>query len=430
MRNLDFSSWQTLLSTLLGLAVITLIGVGIRLLVMQTIQQRRERENRQINERLRTLIAAYKTLGGSFTGNLAVDPSHLRDLRRRGERTTDPESEATDTEIAATLASPEIEWPSSDRSRRIRDAVEAALSDIVLLGTEEQVRLAALAATELAAGRPAQTAALVVSLRNFIRQVLGWEWARAWAPESASARTGTSPPMTRKIARGAPKRVRFCSGAPAAGSALHFNTLLDQPQPLTLVVDGGDRSIRGPEQIHIITFERGTHHGVDSDEVGENHCIRIELGDEIQHLVAPSTRRDICTPPPALHEAGKPGGTFAVRSASSGNFRNRSFNSRGRLPQCFQRRGRFACPAQRTRNESDRIAGREDRCYRRSLLLTQRAQRSVFCLSPVRGGLAVPHQINRTDDRCPSSVEPWALGDLADPGPINLARGPRSVRAT
>jgi uncharacterized membrane protein YgcG len=51
MRNLDFSSWQGLLSTFFGLAVITLIGVGIRLLAMQTIQQRRERENRQINER-------------------------------------------------------------------------------------------------------------------------------------------------------------------------------------------------------------------------------------------------------------------------------------------------------------------------------------------------------------------------------------------
>lgn len=46
MRNLDFSSWQTMLSMLLGLAVITLIGVGIRLLAQQTIQQRRERENR------------------------------------------------------------------------------------------------------------------------------------------------------------------------------------------------------------------------------------------------------------------------------------------------------------------------------------------------------------------------------------------------
>jgi type II secretory pathway pseudopilin PulG len=151
MRNLDFSSWQTLVSTLVGLALITLIGVGIRLLVMQTVQQRRERENRQINERLRTLIAAYKTLGGSFTGDLRVDPFHLRDLK------------------------PAVETPSSDRSRRIRDAVEAALSDIILLGTEEQVRLAARAATELTEGRPVHTAELVVSLRNFIRQVLDLE---------------------------------------------------------------------------------------------------------------------------------------------------------------------------------------------------------------------------------------------------------------
>ncbi len=66
-----------MLSTLLGLAVITLIGVGIRLIVMHTVQQRRERENRQINERLRTLIAAYRTLGGSFTGDLEVDPIHF-----------------------------------------------------------------------------------------------------------------------------------------------------------------------------------------------------------------------------------------------------------------------------------------------------------------------------------------------------------------
>ena len=36
MRGLDFSSWQGLLTTLAGLALITVIGVGIRLLVMQT----------------------------------------------------------------------------------------------------------------------------------------------------------------------------------------------------------------------------------------------------------------------------------------------------------------------------------------------------------------------------------------------------------
>lgn len=52
MRNLDLTSWQSMISTLLALVIITLIGVGIRIIVMQTIQQRRERENRQINERL------------------------------------------------------------------------------------------------------------------------------------------------------------------------------------------------------------------------------------------------------------------------------------------------------------------------------------------------------------------------------------------
>ena len=143
MRYLDFSSWQALATTFLGLAVFTLIGVGIRVLMMQTIQQRRERMNRQINERLRTLIAAYRTLGGSFTGELTVDPTHLRDLR------------ATGRDDAAA---------GSERARRIRDAVEAALADILLLGTEEHVRLAA--------GRPIHTADLVIALRAFIREAL------------------------------------------------------------------------------------------------------------------------------------------------------------------------------------------------------------------------------------------------------------------
>lgn len=158
MRGLDFSSWQGLLTTLGGLALITLIGVGIRLVVMQTVQERRARENRQINERLRTLIAAYKTLGGSFTGDLEVDPTHLRDLRQRARESG-----------AGTLDD------GSDRARRIRDAVEAALSNIILLGTDEQVRLAAQAATDLAAGRPIHTHDLVVSLRDFIRSVLDLE---------------------------------------------------------------------------------------------------------------------------------------------------------------------------------------------------------------------------------------------------------------
>jgi heme exporter protein D len=149
MRNLDFSSWQAMLFSFVGIALVTFIGVAIRLVVMQSVQQRRDRENRQINERLRTLIAAYKTLGGSFTGSLVVDPRHKRDLK--------------DIE----------EMPGGDRARRIRDAVEAALSDIVLLGTEEQVVLAARAASQLVDGRNVETAELVISLRDFIREALG-----------------------------------------------------------------------------------------------------------------------------------------------------------------------------------------------------------------------------------------------------------------
>lgn len=157
MRNLvDFSSWQGAITTLLGLVLVSLVAVGVRLLFMQVVQQRRERANRQINERLKTLIAAYKTLGGSFTGNLAVDPSHLRDLRAA-------QAEADASSPAET---------GSDRRRRMRDAVEAALSDIILLGTPEQVRLAAQAANDMVAGRSVETAALVVSLRDFIREVL------------------------------------------------------------------------------------------------------------------------------------------------------------------------------------------------------------------------------------------------------------------
>jgi uncharacterized membrane protein YgcG len=164
MRNMDFSSWQGVFSTLLGLAIVTLIGVGIRVLMMQMIQQRRERMNRQINERLRTLIAAYKVLGGSFTGELTVDPTHLRDLRPVGQ----PPQAGEGTDVAAA----QEERRSSDRARRTRDAVEAALADILLLGTEEHCRLAGQAASDMAAGRPIHTADLVISLRAFVREAL------------------------------------------------------------------------------------------------------------------------------------------------------------------------------------------------------------------------------------------------------------------
>ncbi|MBJ7446344.1 MAG: hypothetical protein JHC81_02320 [Brevundimonas sp.] len=159
MRGIDLSSWESVVASLVGLALFALIGVGIRLVMMMTFQQRQQRMNRQINERLKTLIAAYKVLGGSFTGDLAVDPRHMRDLRRAQAETN--EGAAVDASASG-----------SDRARRIRDAVEAALSDIILLGTEEHVRLAQRAALDLVEGRPAQMHELVVSLRDFIRHAL------------------------------------------------------------------------------------------------------------------------------------------------------------------------------------------------------------------------------------------------------------------
>lgn len=168
MRNsFDFSSWSALASTLLGLVLVSLVAVGLRLVFMQTLQRRRERENRQINERLKTLIAAYKTLGGSFTGDLSVDPSHLREQRVRAQAAVDG-----DERDMPALSVPES---AIERRRRTRDAVEAALSDVILLGTEAQVRLAAKAAAEMVAGRTVHTAALVVSLRAYVREALDLE---------------------------------------------------------------------------------------------------------------------------------------------------------------------------------------------------------------------------------------------------------------
>ena len=164
MRNFDFSSWEGVLSTLIGIALFALVGIGIRLVMMTTIQQRQQRQNRQINERLKTLIAAYKVLGGSFTGRLSVDPRHLRDIRAAERLAAEQGGEA----VAPHTMSDEM----FERVRQVRDAVEAALSDIILLGTDEHVRLAQKAARDLVAGNEIHTHELVVSLRNFIRKAL------------------------------------------------------------------------------------------------------------------------------------------------------------------------------------------------------------------------------------------------------------------
>ena len=119
--------------------------------------------NRQINERLRTLIAAYKTLGGSFTGNLAVDPSHRRDVLRADQATVEVETAVDLSPERIERIGPGAAHPRCGRGlpvghpfawhRRAGPLAERAIRDMV-------------------AGRPVQTYDLVVSLRNFIREAL------------------------------------------------------------------------------------------------------------------------------------------------------------------------------------------------------------------------------------------------------------------
>ncbi|MDR2335349.1 MAG: hypothetical protein LBE61_17925 [Burkholderiaceae bacterium] len=204
MRSMiDFSSWHSVLSTIAGLLLVTCLMMGIRLLFMQTIQKRRERQNRQINERLKTLMAAYKTLGSSFTGQLMVHPLHMREMRLQQPTSaslSESDQDAGDDETADSdpIASPL--HAGSERQRRIRDAVEAALSDVILLGTEEQVRLAALAAQDMTAGRSIHTRELVVSLRTFIRAALDLEAIPAdlRIPDQGPLRPSTSGGAGRK----------------------------------------------------------------------------------------------------------------------------------------------------------------------------------------------------------------------------------------
>lgn len=234
MRNyIDSSSWQGVISTLVGLVLVSLVAVGVRLLIMHGVQQRRERQNRQINERLKTLIAAYKTLGGSFTGNLAVDPSHLRELRMRQDTHAARANDAAASEEAVS----EAEMASrsgaagADRRRRIRDAVEAALSDIILLGTEQQVRLAARAANDMVAGRAVETAELVVSLRNFIRDVLDLDPipVQVEIPKQGPVRVSGTSTRGARPERGAGAGGGGAGGARAGaeGMGAHRETALD-----------------------------------------------------------------------------------------------------------------------------------------------------------------------------------------------------------
>jgi uncharacterized membrane protein YgcG len=126
MRLLDLGPLPLTLIASLLLAVVLL---AIRIFVMQRVQQQRQRENRQETERLKSLVAAYRSLAGSFSPAMEED----------------------------------------------RTQMEETLADIVLFGSLPQVELAARCAAGIKRGEHVNYQALVEELRADLRTQLGLE---------------------------------------------------------------------------------------------------------------------------------------------------------------------------------------------------------------------------------------------------------------
>jgi uncharacterized membrane protein YgcG len=108
----------------LSVAVVLLI---VRILIMQRVQSRRQRENRQETERLKSLVAAYRSLAGSFS------PAEGEDAEQ----------------------------------------IEETLADIILFGSLREVELAAECIHALKAGKSPDFQPLIVELRSNVRRQLG-----------------------------------------------------------------------------------------------------------------------------------------------------------------------------------------------------------------------------------------------------------------
>lgn len=113
--------------TVIGSLLMAVLLLVIRIMIMQRVQSKRQRENRQETERLKSMVAAYRAMAGSFTPGTAEQGMQ----------------------------------------------VEEALADIVLFGTLEQVQCAAHCALKMKTGGEVDLQPLVQSLRLDIRKQLG-----------------------------------------------------------------------------------------------------------------------------------------------------------------------------------------------------------------------------------------------------------------
>lgn len=115
--------------TIIASLVVAVVLLAVRIFVMLRLQQRRQRENRQETERLKSLVAAYRSLAGSF----------------------------------------------SPAAAHHRAQMEEALADIVLFGSIRQVELAAQCALSLTRGESVVYQPLIEALRSDLRTQLGLE---------------------------------------------------------------------------------------------------------------------------------------------------------------------------------------------------------------------------------------------------------------
>ncbi len=113
--------------TLMASMVVAIVLLAIRVVVMQRVQQRRQRENRQETERLKSLVAAYRALAGSFTPATAENGAQI----------------------------------------------EETLAELVLFGSLPQVELAAACLAALQRGEAPDCQPLVEELRADLRRQLG-----------------------------------------------------------------------------------------------------------------------------------------------------------------------------------------------------------------------------------------------------------------
>lgn len=115
--------------TLIASLMLAVVLLAVRVFVMQRVQQRRQRENRQETERLKSLVAAYRSLAGSF----------------------------------------------SPASHEHAPQIEETLADVVLFGSLPQVELAVRCVTRLKRGEAVDYQPLIDALRSDLRTQLGLE---------------------------------------------------------------------------------------------------------------------------------------------------------------------------------------------------------------------------------------------------------------